>query len=90
MTDAPNHAHPESSTMTNPIDRNFTYHAPFGDQPKRYQAIRACAKELAALILSTTPQSRKQSLALTNVEQAMMWANAAIARNESPAQEPQP
>ena len=28
------------------------------------------------------PQSREQSLALTNVEQAIFWANAAIARNE--------
>jgi hypothetical protein len=29
-----------------------------------------------------TPESREQSLALTNLEQAVMWANAAIARRE--------
>lgn len=70
--------------MSYPVDENFTYHSPFGDQPARYQAIRACGKELATLILSTTPVSREQSLALTNLEQAVMWANAAIARNERP------
>ena len=67
-----------------PIDRNFTYHKPFGDQPERYAAIRAKAAELAELVNTTTPTSREQSLALTNIEQAVMWANAAIARNETP------
>lgn len=76
--------------MTYSIDRNFTHHAPFADQAERCQAIRACAKTLANLILFTTPQSREQSLALTNLEQAVMWANAGIARNESPTTEPQP
>lgn len=65
-----------------PIDVNFTYHRPFGDQQERYEALRAKAKELAILINTTTPSSREQSLALTNLEQAVMWANAAIARNE--------
>jgi len=64
------------------LDRNYTYHPPKGDQPQRYEAIRAKAKELAALIVASCPTSREQSLALTNNEQTVMWANAAIARNE--------
>lgn len=68
--------------MTSTLDNNFTYHAPFGDQPVRYTAIRAAAKALAGFILDNTPVSREQSLALTNLEQAVMWANASIARNE--------
>lgn len=40
------------------------------------------AKELAYMICQNTPTSREQSLALTNLEQAIFWANAAIARNE--------
>jgi len=68
--------------MTYPIDNNFTYHPPFGDQVSRYQAIRDAAKKFAELILSDTPESREKSLALTNLEQAVFWANAAIARNE--------
>lgn len=64
------------------IDNAFRYHAPKADQPERYQAIRDKAKELAMLIGNSTPMSREQSLSLTNLEQAVMWANAAIARNE--------
>lgn len=61
---------------------SFTYHAPKDDQPARYEAIRAKAKEFAELIVTTTPPSREQSLAMTHLEEAVMWANASIARNE--------
>jgi hypothetical protein len=64
------------------LDRRFTYHTPKGDQPERYTALRASARLFAMAIVSNTPESREQSLALTNLEQAVMWANAAIARNE--------
>lgn len=64
------------------LDNIFQYHAPKGTQQDRYVAIRAKAKELAALIQDSTPSSREQSVALTNVQQAVMWANAAIAINE--------
>ena len=64
------------------IERDFTYHAPLPGQPERYTQIREKAKELALLIVDVTPQSREQSLALTNLEQTVMWANASIARNE--------
>lgn len=65
------------------IDKTFQYHSPKEDQPKRYEAIRAKARELAHLISDSTPISREQSVALTNLQQAVMWANAAIAINES-------
>lgn len=64
------------------IDNVFTYHAPKGDQPERYVAIREKAKELAALILRSTPHSAEQTLALRDVQRAVMMANAAIAINE--------
>ena len=64
------------------IESAFTYHAPKSDQPARYEAIRAKAKELAYLIESSAPASRERALAMTNLEQAIMWANASIARNE--------
>lgn len=64
------------------IDNIFTYHKPFGSQPSRYEQIRETAKELAAMILDACPESREKSLALTNVQQAVMWANASIAINE--------
>ncbi len=65
------------------IENTFKYHAPKADQPMRYEAIRAQARQMAAAIQEMTPQSREQSVALTNLQQAVMWANAAIAINES-------
>jgi hypothetical protein len=64
------------------IENRFTYHAPKGDQPKRYENLRGNAKSLAILIFESCPDSRERSLALTKLEEAVMWANAAIARNE--------
>lgn len=64
------------------LDDIFTYHPPFGDQPTRYQSLRAKGRELADLILLSTPESREQSLALTAVQQAVMWGASAIAVNE--------
>lgn len=66
------------------IDSAFTYHPPHGDQAQRYVLIRDAARALATLIAQNTPSSREQSLALTDIENAVMWANAAIARNEKP------
>jgi hypothetical protein len=64
------------------LDNIFTYHKPFGNQPERYTAIRAKAKELAQLILDLTPSSAEQTLAIRDIQQAVMMANAAIAINE--------
>lgn len=64
------------------LENNFTYHAPFGDKPHRYGYLRDKAKELGKDFCSLAPESRELSLALTNLEQAVMWVNAAIARNE--------
>ena len=46
----------------------FTYHPPTGDQPRRYEAIRAARDELLR--------------AIELIEMAVMQANAAIARSE--------
>lgn len=64
------------------LENKFTYHKPFGDQPERYESIRAKAKELAELLLLKCPGSRELSLALTSLEESVFWANASIARNE--------
>lgn len=64
------------------IDNNFTYHAPKGDQQMRYQSIREIAKGLAMFINDHCPDSREKSLAMTKLEECVMWANASIARNE--------
>lgn len=63
------------------IENNFKYHSPKEGQPENYTALREKAKELAYLIDELCPNSREKSVAITNLETAVMWANASIARN---------
>ena len=72
-----------SDDMIDRLETNFTYHSPNEDQTKRYEEIRENARALALLICGLTPSSREQSLALTKLEEVVMFANASIARNES-------
>ena len=64
------------------IENNFTYHAPKEDQIARYTEIRQNAKLTAELFDKLCPDSREKSLDMTKLEEAVMWANASIARNE--------
>lgn len=64
------------------IDNNFAYHAPAGDQAKRYGQLRDSGKSFAKDVFIHCPDSREKSIALAKIEEAVMWANAAIARNE--------
>lgn len=67
---------------TQTIMNNFMYHAPKGDQAKRYEELRNKAKELAIMINTLVPDSREKSTSITKLEESVMWANAGIARNE--------
>ena len=64
---------------TDEINAMFTYHPPHGDQEARYTRIRDVAKELGLLVNGLCPDSREKSLALTSLQQTVMWANASIA-----------
>lgn len=73
----------QSAHPINPeIEVRFTYHAPKGNQLARYERLRNAAKEFAYLIDQTCPDSREKSLAWTHLEDAVMCANASIARRE--------
>lgn len=67
--------------MNAQIENNFTYQPPKAGQPEKYTKIREKAKELALLIDQECPNSREKSLAMTKLEETVMWANASIARN---------
>lgn len=60
----------------------FTYHNPVGGQPETYRAIRRRGLDFAAYLAATCPPSRELSLAITKLEEVVMWANASIARRE--------
>jgi len=72
--------------MLNPykeiIENNFTNHAPKDEQTiVLYETFRAKAKELAYFIIDNMPDCRERALAMTNLENAVMWAIASVARN---------
>ena len=64
------------------LKNRFTYHAPKEGQPEIYEDIRTMALEFSDLINELCPDSREKSLAMTKLQEAVMWANASIAINE--------
>ena len=64
------------------LNARFSHHPPKDGQPERYERIRDWGKHLAEIIDEECPESREKDQALAKVEEAVMWANAAIARRE--------
>jgi DNA primase catalytic subunit len=64
------------------FQRRFVYQPPKGDQVDRYEHLRDAAADLATFYMENCPASRELSLAITKLEESVMWANASIARNE--------
>lgn len=69
-------------TLSEAIEETFVYHSPKPGQSARYEAIRAQAKCLAHFIAHNTPLSSEQRIAIQKLQEAVMFANAAIAINE--------
>jgi hypothetical protein len=63
------------------IEDRFSYHPSIDNQHAKYVAIRSEIKEVAFTINELCPTSREKSLAVTALESAVFWANAAIARH---------
>ena len=63
------------------LENVYSYHEPVSDQIDRYKDIRALGKNFAEYLTTQCPDSRERSIALTKIEEAVMWANASIARN---------
>jgi len=70
--------------MFDRLKNDHSYHAPKPElnQAPRYEQIRGQALIFALYLLTVTPPSREQSLALSALEEVVFYANAAIARNE--------
>ena len=78
---AHNTINPSTGGVNYSKDDKFTYHEPFEETSKRYQEIRTLAKMFSDVVDNLVPKSREASLAQTKIEEAVMWANAGIARN---------
>jgi hypothetical protein len=67
------------------LDDRFNFHPAKDDATKeRHERVRDACKQAARELLNVTGESsREQSTAITKLEEAMFWANAAIARPPS-------
>lgn len=63
------------------IEHRFAFHAA-DTQEKRdaHGSVRQHCRQLADYINEHVPDGREKSLAITHLEETMMWANAALAR----------
>lgn len=63
------------------VDRDFRYHAPRPEQLPEYELLRDTARHLAHVMVDLVPPGRELSRALSSLEDAVMQANAGIARH---------
>lgn len=64
------------------LDNRFKFHTAISsEQNAKYDSIRALVKVTAEAYNEICPDSREKSLAITHLEEAMFWANAAVARH---------
>lgn len=65
------------------LDEKFGYHQPSAKGvAAAHEHWRDACRDLAEDALRLLPSSRELSLVLTQIEQAMFWGNAAIARRQ--------
>lgn len=66
------------------LAHRFQYHPPTTQAAREaHELIRQTLSEAAHTIIAALPEGsgREQALFLTNIEQAMFWGNAAVARH---------
>ena len=64
------------------LENRFTYHAPKEGQPLLYETIRNTGKNLAVMLYQICPEGPELTEAIKKIDEAVMWANAAIARHQ--------
>lgn len=63
------------------FNKRFTYHPPKQNAIDYFDSIRSLGSEFATFVNENCPEGREANLALTKIEEAIMWANASIARD---------
>ena len=63
------------------LAHRFAYHRPGPDKVAAHEAVRARCLELAEFLNANVPDGREKALAITHLEDTMMWSNASIARH---------
>lgn len=65
------------------LDNRFVHHPPDEDRATLHQGIRDAGREAALRVLQLVPEGRERAIAITKIEEFVMWANAGIAREGS-------
>lgn len=63
------------------VNKRFDHHAPDEIKIQKHQIVRTAVKGVAQGFYDFLPEGREKALAITKLEEALMWANAAIARS---------
>ena len=61
------------------LHKRFAYHPATPDTATTYSILRDLFERLATAVDELTPDSREKSLAVTHLEDSLMWANKAVA-----------
>lgn len=65
------------------LQHRFEFHAaPDEEKRNAHTSVRIACLVAAEKINRTVPDGREKSLAITKLEEAMFWANAALAREK--------
>lgn len=63
------------------LDHRFAFHAATTEEKRmEHTSVRAGCAQLAARLNDLLPEGREKALAMTKLEEVMMWGNAALAR----------
>lgn len=63
------------------LDNRFNYHPPTPERAEKHETVRKLLRQVAGYLNENLPEGREKSLVVTHLEEAMFWANAAIARD---------
>lgn len=65
------------------IEHRFAFHAATTQEKRdEHASVRQQCRRLADALNEALPEGREKAVAMTKLEEAMFWANAAIAREE--------
>lgn len=64
------------------IENRFAFHAATSEEKRNaHTSVRERCRQLADFLNEKIPEGREKALAMTHLEEVMMWGNAALARN---------